>query len=152
MATNTTATDRPQNAAGLPTPEERPEADVVIYDGHCRFCGAQVERLARLDRRGRLAFMSLHDEEVNRRYPDLTHEQLMEEMVVVDRRGRRHAGAAAIRYFSRRLPLLWPVAPLLHIPFSLPLWAWLYRQVARRRYLFGKRVECEDDVCRVHRK
>ncbi len=95
--------------------------------------------------------MSLHDPEVQRRWPDLTHEQLMQEMVIVDRHGRRHVGAASIRYLSRRLPLLWPLAPLLHIPFTMPLWRWLYHQVAQRRYLLGgKRVECDDHTCRVH--
>ena len=45
----------------LPTPEQRPAADVVIYDGQCRFCTAQAQRLARLDRGERLAYLSLHD-------------------------------------------------------------------------------------------
>ena len=54
--------------------------------------------------------MSLHDPLVGERFPDLTHEQLMEQMYVVDRAGRRHGGAGAIRYLSRRLPRLW-VAP-----------------------------------------
>ncbi|MCA9266829.1 MAG: DUF393 domain-containing protein, partial [Planctomycetales bacterium] len=89
--------------------------------------------------------------EVQRRWPDLSHEQLMQELVLVDQQGGRHGGAAAMRYLSRRLPLLWPLAPLLHIPFSMGLWRWLYRQVAARRYLIaGKRIECDDDACRVH--
>ena len=145
---STTSTD---SAVELPTPEALPEADVVIYDGNCRFCQGQVERFARLDGRERLAFMSLHDEAVYERYPDLTHDQLMEEMVVVDGNGNRHAGAASIRYLSRRLPKLWPLAPLLHIPFSMPLWRGLYRQVAQRRYrISGKTTECDEDACKVH--
>ena len=50
----------------LPTVLERPEADVIIYDGHCRFCRGQVERLSRWDTGGRLAYLSLHDPEVAR--------------------------------------------------------------------------------------
>lgn len=121
----------------------------MIYDGHCRFCTAQVRRLARWGGE-RLAFLSLHDEEVAQRWPDLSHEQLMQEMVVVDRHGRRHGGAAAFRYLSRRLPRLWPLAPLMHIPFSLPLWSWIYRQVAKRRYAISGRQQCDDDACRIH--
>jgi predicted DCC family thiol-disulfide oxidoreductase YuxK len=135
----------------LPTLADRPAADVVIYDGHCRFCTRQVERLAAWDRRGRLAFLSLHDPAVARRYPDLTHDRLMEEMVVVDQQGGRHGGAAAFRYLTRRLPLLWLLAPLLHVPGSLPFWTWCYRQVARRRYLWGRNnVACDDETCRIH--
>ena len=146
----TTATQQ-RSETRLPTPEERPEADVVIYDGQCKFCQANVAIFARLDRGKRLAFISLHEPAVYERWPDLTHEQLMQEMVIVDRQGRRHVGAASIRYLSRRVPLMWPLALPLHIPFSMPLWRWLYRFVARRRYLIGgKRIECDDEGCKMH--
>lgn len=142
---------RPNGETRLPSPDERPDADVVIYDGNCRFCTGQVERLARWDGGGRLAFLSLHDPWTASRYPDLSHDELMENMYLVDRRGRRHRGAAAFRYLSRRLPRLWWLAPLMHIPFSLPLWQFIYRQVAKRRYRWGKVEACEDDACAVHR-
>lgn len=111
-----------------------------------------MERLARWDGKGRrLAFLSLHDPEVAKRFPDLTYDQLMQEMYVMDRWGRRHAGAAAIRYLSRRLPRLYLLAPLLHLPFCLPVWRWAYRQVARRRYwLGGPATTCDDEACRIH--
>ncbi|HEV2969953.1 MAG TPA: DUF393 domain-containing protein [Pirellulales bacterium] len=136
----------------LPTPDERPGADVVIYDGHCRICTAQIKKLTWWDCQGKLAYLSLHDPEVPRRYPDLTHEQLMQEMVIVDRHGDRHRGAEAIRYLSRRLRRLWWLAPILHIPFSLPLWSWLYRQVANRRYRFGRTAECDGGTCHLHQR
>ena len=37
----------------LPTPTERPEADIVIYDGHCKFCTGQVRESGPLGRQGR---------------------------------------------------------------------------------------------------
>lgn len=134
----------------LPDPDTQSDADVVIFDGQCNFCRAQVTTLRRLDCCGnRLAFLSLHDPRVASRYPELTHEQLMEQMYVVDRRGRRHGGAGAVQYLSRRLPLLWAAAPILHLPGTARLWQWMYRQVAKRRYkLAGK--SCENDVCRIH--
>jgi len=136
--------------APLPTPADRPQADVVIYDGHCRICTGHARRLAAWDTRARLAFLSLHDPEVARRYPDLTHHDLMQSMYVVDRAGRRHAGAAAVRQLSRRLPRLWCLAPLLFLPGSLPLWQWCYRQIAQRRYRFGRLDDCADGACAVH--
>lgn len=139
-----------QPAVHLPSPAERPDADVVIYDGNCRICTRQVARLPWWDWQGRLAYLSLHDPEVARRYPDLTHETLMRDMYVVDRAGRRHCGAEALRYLSRRLRRLWWLAPLLHIPFSLPVWQWLYRQIADRRYRWGRVEECSDGGCEVH--
>jgi predicted DCC family thiol-disulfide oxidoreductase YuxK len=143
----------PSSDVRLPSPAELPDADVVIYDGHCKFCTGQVKNLARWDGKGRLAFLSLHDEEVAKRYPDLTYEQMVEEMVVVDRQGRRHHGAAAFRYLTTRLPRLYILAPLMHIPFSMPLWHWGYKQVAKRRYLMGKTADaCDDGACKVHFK
>jgi predicted DCC family thiol-disulfide oxidoreductase YuxK len=142
------ATEKPSPLVG---PEERPDADVVIYDGRCRMCVGQTLRLARLDCGGRLAFLSLHDGRVPQLYPDLSHEALMRDMYVVDRRGRRHRGAAAVRYLSRRLPRLWWLAPLLHLPGTLPLWQWMYQQVAQRRYQFGTIEACDDEACAVHR-
>lgn len=138
-------------AVELAAPQVRADADVVIYDGRCRFCTAQVTTLAKLDRMKRLAFVSLHNPFVRTEYPDLRFDDLMKQMYVVTRHGRRLAGAEAFRYLSRRLVMLWWLAPLLHIPGSLPLWRWLYGQVARRRYRFGRRVECDDGgTCSLH--
>lgn len=133
----------------LPSIADRPDADVVIYDGNCPFCRSQVSRLAAWDRGGRLAFLSAHDPIVAQRYADLPMDKLMAQMYVVDWRGHRHGGAAALRYLSRRLPRLWMAAPLLHIPFSLPLWQWVYRQVAARRYRLAGGPACADGTCRI---
>ncbi len=133
----------------LPTPEDRPGTAVVIYDGDCRFCTAQVQRLARWDRRQKLSFLSLHDPAVSELCPDLTHDDLMREMYLLNPDQQRFAGAAAFQRLTRMIPRLWPLAPLLHIPFSLPLWQWLYRQFAKRRYRFGKTTECEG-TCSIH--
>lgn len=139
----------------LPDPDSLTGADVVIYDGDCNFCRSQVGNLRRLDRRGdRLAFISLHDERVTQRYPDLSHDQLMDQMYVVDTDGNRHGGSDAVKYLSRRLPILWPAMPVLHFPGTAWLWRWGYRQVAKRRYkLAGKSGNpgCDDGgSCSIH--
>lgn len=137
----------------LPTPAEKPEADVVLYDGRCGFCRARVEQLRWFDGgHGRLAFLSLHDPVVAARYPGIDAERLLDEMCVVDRNGTEYWGAGAVRYLSRRLPRLWWLAPLMHVPGSMLLWRPLYRLVARNRYLLGGKIEdCEDGACSVHR-
>lgn len=149
MATSTAATPNVQELAGI---DARPNSDVLIYDAQCVFCSAQVKRIARWDTRGRLAFVSLHDPIVSERYPDLSHAQLMEQMYVVDQRDRRHGGAAAFRYLTRKLPRLFWLAPIMHIPFTLPLWQWGYRQVAKRRYKIAGKQACDGDACEVHFK
>ena len=126
----------------------RPERDTVLYDGQCRFCRSQVALLRRLDPTGRLRFVSLHEPHVARDFPELEPEALMREMQVIDRSGRVRGGAEAVRYLSRRLPLLWPLALPLHVPGSLPVWNRLYRLVARNRYRLAGR--CDEGTCRLH--
>lgn len=134
----------------LPDPDDYPDRDVVIYDGDCRFCTSGVKKIKLMDRFGqRLAFISLHDPRVAQRYSDLSNDDLMKEMYVVDTRGNRHGGADAVRYLSRRLPLLWIVAPILHLPGTAGLWRWMYRQVAKRRYKIAGKT-CENDACTIH--
>ncbi|MFM7136157.1 MAG: thiol-disulfide oxidoreductase DCC family protein [Planctomycetota bacterium] len=125
----------------------RPQHDTVLYDGQCRFCRSQIAILRRLDPTGRLRFVSLHDPAAVEQFPELAPDDLSREMHVVDTRGRSRAGAEAVRYLSRRLPLLWPLAVPLHLPGSLPVWRWLYGVVARSRYRIAGR--CDEGTCRV---
>ena len=78
------------------TPPSRPPRDTVLYDGNCRFCRGQISILRRLDVTGQLEFTSLHDARVPEAFPGLSREEMMEEMVVVDTRGREWRGAAAV--------------------------------------------------------
>lgn len=145
----------------LPSTSERPGCDIVIWDGQCNFCHAQVKRLRWVDS-GRLAYMSLHDPQVAQLAPTLDFDQLMSQMWVcspaveqpADKQKQRvlKGGADAIRYLSRRLPWLWPTMPLFHIPGAMPLWRWMYGQVAKRRYkIAGK--NCDDGgTCNLHHR
>jgi predicted DCC family thiol-disulfide oxidoreductase YuxK len=132
-----------------PTPAERPGAAVVIFDGECKFCRASIAKLMRFDRRGQLAFLPLQDPEVARRYPDLTHDELMKYMVVVPPDGRRLRGAEGFKYLSARLPALYWMAPLLYLPGLMPLWQMFYRAFAKRRYRWGRIESCENGTCKI---
>jgi predicted DCC family thiol-disulfide oxidoreductase YuxK len=125
-----------------------PDRDTVLYDGRCRFCRGQMAILRRIDLTGRLTLLSLHDPSVARDFPEIPPQELMREMFLVDRQGRAHGGVQAWRVLSRRLPILWPAAILLHLPGSLPAWNWLYRLIARNRYRFAG--TCDDGTCRLH--
>jgi len=144
----------PADGQDLPTPTDRPEAAVVLYDGRCGFCRARVEQLRWFDGRGgRLAYLSLHDEAVAERYPEISAERLLDEMCVVDRDGHAHWGAEAVRYLSRRLPRLWWLAPFLYFPGAMHVARPIYRWVSRHRYLLGGRVDeqrCDDGACSIH--
>lgn len=130
---------------------ESKKQDIVLYDGQCNFCRSQISTLRRLDGRQRLKFVSLHDPDVATTYPNLTFEQLMAEMWIVTPEGKQYGGAYAVRHLTRRLPILWPVAPLMHIPFTMPIWSFLYRLVAKYRYKIAGRDCDEGGTCSLHR-
>ncbi|MFO0925136.1 MAG: DUF393 domain-containing protein [Pirellulales bacterium] len=126
-----------------------PPKILVLFDGQCNFCRTQIGWLQWLDKWSQLEFLSLHDPSVAARAPNLTFEQLMEQMWVVTPEGSQFGGADAVRYLSRKLPFLFPLAPVLHFPFSMPLWRACYRCIARYRYyLAGK--NCENGTCSLH--
>lgn len=129
------------------TTRTKPVRDTVLYDGGCGFCRQRVANLRQVDLWHRLTFTSLHDESVARDFPEVPKERLHDEMVVIDTHGHVRGGATAVRYLSRTLPLLWPLALVLHVPGSLPIWNWLYRLVARNRMRLSG--SCETGACRL---
>ncbi len=135
--------------AGVKT--ENRDQDIVIYDGQCNFCRGQVENLRRLDGKNRFQFVSLHDPAVSSIVPDLSFEQLMEQMWIVTANGKRYGGADSMRYLSRRLPILWPLMPILHLPGTRPLWRWAYRKIAKARYRIAGKDCDEGGTCSLHR-
>lgn len=133
----------------LPSPAERPNADVVIYDGECKFCTASVHKLNKADRGGRLSFISLHDPEVQSRWPEFTHDELMQYVYLCTPDGRKFKGAEAFKYLSTKLPLLYWMAPALYLPGLMPLWQMCYRAFAKRRYRWGRIESCENGTCKL---
>jgi predicted DCC family thiol-disulfide oxidoreductase YuxK len=140
----------PSESKPLPCPADRPDANVVIFDGHCRICTAQVSKLPWWDCQKKLSYLSLHDPEVAQRWPDMSAERLMEEMCLVDTQGNWHWGPAAIRYLTLRLRRLWWAMPFLYFPGSMILWRPLYRWIARNRYRLSGET-CDSDSCQLHR-
>lgn len=134
----------------LPDPDDFPDRDIVIWDGQCVFCRGQVLRLRKFDSGDRLSYISLHDPRVGERFAELSFEQLMDQLWLVTSDGRKLGGADAGRLLSRKLPTLWWLAPLLHIPFSMPLWRWVYKSVANRRYKIAGKNCSLDGTCHLH--
>jgi predicted DCC family thiol-disulfide oxidoreductase YuxK len=137
-------------AVTLPDPDSHPDAPVIIWDGDCNFCRAQVERLQWYQGTRSLSYISLHDPRVAERYPFLTHQQLMEQIWVVLPDDQAFGGADAIRFLSRYLPRLWWMAPALHLPLMMPIWRKLYKIVAQRRYAIAGKHCDEGGTCHLH--
>jgi len=120
----------------------------VLYDGSCPFCLKSVAILKSLDWRKALHFQNGRETaSLPPSDPPLVPKRLIEEMHVVSPGGAAvYAGFRAFRYMSWRLPLLWPVAPLLYIPGVPWLGQRVYLWIAANRF---KLVPCKDGVCAV---
>lgn len=121
---------------------------VVLYDGSCPLCLKSISILKKLDWLGALRFQNAREtDRLPKSFVPLDQKRLIEEMHLLtpDRR-RAPAGFKAFRWIAWRLPLLWPVAPLLYIPGVPWLGNKVYLWVAKNRF---RLVPCHDGVCHV---
>ena len=129
----------------------------ALYDGQCVVCRSTCEAMRALDWRKRIEFVDLHESGAWReRCLDLTFEQLMREIHVLDGEGKVYAGFEATRRMLREAPLGFPLWLLLRLRGMDGLGARVYRFIARRRYrinaLLGKEPpDCADGGCEMLR-
>ena len=121
---------------------------ILLFDGECAFCQRSVRLLKRLDWRRRVDCRDARDPaNIPGFEPPLEPDRLMEEMHLVTPDGSRvYHGFGVIRWLAWRLPLAWPIAPLLYIPGVLPLGQRLYLWVARNRFQL---VPCSHGSCQL---
>jgi predicted DCC family thiol-disulfide oxidoreductase YuxK/uncharacterized membrane protein YphA (DoxX/SURF4 family) len=119
----------------------------VIYDGLCPLCIRSMTILDHLDLRTRLRFVDLEREwpAAGALAPGLLQGQARHAMHVISPDGQVSRGFFAFRSLARILPPLWPVLPLLYVPFVAQLGPWIYDQVARSR---GTQ-SCRAETCTV---
>ena len=118
----------------------------VLYDGQCAFCRKSVELLRRLDWLHQLSYLDARDRAGLPAGAPLGAARLLEEMHVLTPDRQVYHGFGALRWLAWRLPLLWPVAPLLYLPGVPALGQRLYLWVARNRF---RLVPCHGGVCAV---
>lgn len=120
---------------GEATGKARPKRLAVLYDRSCSLCRLSAEAVRIFDNSDAIDLIDLHDDYGRDQFPGLRIEDLMEELHVVDDRGRVWRGARAVNEILRRqhgmrglLAWLWyfPGYPLLA--------EWQYKRIARSRY------------------
>ena len=113
----------------------------VLHDDRCLFCIGTVRLLERLDWLGRLEPVGLYpwqrvQERMGGRVSGIDPLRAREQLHIVLPNGRVRAGFAAFRSLAWRLPPLWPIAPLLHLPGAERIGQRLYALIARNRHRF----------------
>jgi predicted DCC family thiol-disulfide oxidoreductase YuxK len=125
--------------------DDRP---TLVYDGHCRFCVTQAERLARLVL-DRVRLESFRDPGVLARHR-LNEAACEAAIQLVEPDGTITSGAAAIARTVRLRPVLAPLGWLHAVPGLGRLLEAIYGVVARNRFRLGG-ASCPDGTCRLHR-
>ncbi|HYL64962.1 MAG TPA: DUF393 domain-containing protein [Candidatus Methylomirabilis sp.] len=121
----------------------------VLYDGACGLCRASVARVRRMDSRGRVELLDLHDPTVPTRFPQIDREEAMRLMQAVDPAGRVYSGVDGWARIGLTLPGWKLVAWLLLVPGIHFLAQRAYSWVARNRYRWNREL-CEDGTCALH--
>ena len=125
----------------------------LLYDGGCGFCLASVKRLAVLDVFGRVELIDFHSvAALAALHPDLTPQKCHSRMQLVEPSGRLSEGFLAFRRLCLKLPLFFPIVPLLYLPGAGWVGQRAYDGVARRRFLFHSSRLCETNQCGVSQR
>ncbi|MEP6664801.1 MAG: DUF393 domain-containing protein [Verrucomicrobiota bacterium] len=111
---------------------------VVIYDGDCNFCRAQVRWIKKLDWFGALKFIPSDDVQVKEIAPTISQEELDEAIYCVANDGKISRAARCFRFLAMRVPLLFPIALLMWIPGVIWFAEKIYAAVARNRSTLSK--------------
>lgn len=115
----------------------------VLYDGWCPFCQKSIARLQRLDTLQTLDLISFREPGVLSQF-GIASERAEARMQVCTN-DKTLEGIDAVTCIAARLPLLWPVLPLLWIPQQLGLGQRVYDWFASRRTIIptGCDTHCE---------
>ena len=113
----------------------KPGRLAVLYDGSCAMCRASADVIRTFDNSDQIDLLDIHTEERRAQFPGLDFDALMEELHVVDDRGRVRRGARAINEVLRRQH---GIRGMLAWMWYVPGFAWLadrqYKRIANTRY------------------
>ena len=122
----------------------------LLYDGQCGFCLESVKRLRVLDVFGWIDPLNFHTQpDLTKLNPALPPERCRSEMILIEPNGRVSGGFKAFARMTRRLPTLWPLAPLVSLPGVPWVGARAYRWVAAHRHLLHRGPICKSNQCGV---
>lgn len=106
---------------------------VVLYDGGCGLCRRVIGILRSVDLfDGVEPVPGLAGDPRRWRHPEITDEMLAHDLWVADG-ARARSGFPAYRLIAARVPVLWPLVPLMALPPVASLGERLYRRVADSR-------------------
>ena len=125
---------------------------LLIFDDACGFCRGSVRLIRWLDWYNTVEPLPLSAAGECMKRHSISHDDMMTSMHLVTYDGRVFGGAEAIREFGLRMPLLFPIALVLRLRFTLRLAKQGYQFLSANRYRIGRRPSCDSGECAPRRK
>ncbi len=123
----------------------------IIYDGHCQFCLASIEKLGIMDLFGYLKKIDFHEvADAKTLHPYLTHELCRSQLHLIEPDGGLYGGFFVFRRLCFKMPMLYAILPVVYFPGMSIIGPLVYRWVAKNRYLFHFNQICKDNACFRH--
>lgn len=129
---------------------DSPKQSVLVYDGACAFCLAQVNRIRRWDRWDRFEYVARQTPGLGQRFPVLNSSDFDTGMRLITPDGTVLVGADAAHGVVRRLPGWRRLAWLYKVPPIHEVCRWAYGRVAAKRYALAGRCESHGCDVRAH--
>src|SRR5260221_6203689 len=112
---------------------------VILYDGLCALCNQSVRVVKRLDWARAFVYTDIQEwDTVHSRYPQLDRNAISGAMHVIPSDGKVYAGYEGVRQIIKRLPLLFWLYPIMHLPGIKWLGPKVYGWVAAHRYQLNR--------------
>ena len=95
-----------------------------------------------------LSYVDLHRmEDLKTLHPQLTKELALSQLHLIEPSGKLYGGFYVFRRICFSMPMLYPLIPLVYFPGMGGLGSFVYRWIAKNRYLFHFNHRCRDNAC-----
>ncbi len=122
----------------------------LIYDGQCGFCRWCIQKLLIMDLFGYLRKVDYQrSPNIEELHPSLNQYLCHSQLHLIEPSGKLYGGFFIFRRLCLKLPMLYPFIPIFYFPGSGFMGPWVYRWVAKNRYLFHFSRVCKDNACFV---
>ncbi|AMR02563.1 thiol-disulfide oxidoreductase DCC family protein [Bacillus thuringiensis] len=125
---------------------------IVFYDSWCPMCAAVAERTKKLDKKGKMEFVSFRDENVVEKY-ELSQElqSKMEQRLYILKHNKWYDGIQSIDVLAKAVPSYWFAVPFIKLSIVLGFGSKVYDYIANNRKLVPV-GNCRGGVCEIPTK
>ena len=125
---------------------------IVFYDSWRLMCTAVAERTKKLDKKGKMKFVSFRDEDVVEKY-ELSQElqSKMEQRLYILKNNKWYDGIHSIYVLAKAVPSYWFAVPFIKLSIVLGFGSKVYDYIANNRKLVPV-GHCREGICEIPTK